>query len=47
MPAVKKNKEHAKANATYNIVMGTDGDGDGSFANRRMPNQMVNILDIR
>ena len=46
MSAVRKNKEQAKTNATFNIVMGTD-DGDPNSSDRRFPDQMVNILDIR
>ena len=48
MSAVRKNKEHQKANETYNIVMGTDLDGDeATLANRKIPGQMDNIIDIR
>lgn len=48
MSAVRKNKEHQKANETYNIVMGTDlDDNDVTTANRKIPGQMDNIIDIR
>jgi len=48
MPAVRKNKEEAKANAAYNIVMGADMNEEEMIAaNRRNADQMSNIIDIR
>ncbi|CAH3120153.1 unnamed protein product [Pocillopora meandrina] len=48
MPAVRKNKEQAKTNAAYNIVMGNDWNEEEMIAtNRRSTDQMANIIDIR
>ncbi|XP_015766425.1 PREDICTED: DNA polymerase epsilon catalytic subunit A-like, partial [Acropora digitifera] len=48
MPAVRKNKEQAKTNAAYNIVMGADMNEDEMIAaNRRNADQMSNVVDIR
>lgn len=48
MPAVRKNKEQAKTNAAYNIVMGTDMNEEEMIAaNRRNADQMSNVIDIR
>ncbi len=43
MSAVRKNKEHEKAQATYNMFKGDDEDD----AAKRVTNQMENIIDIR
>lgn len=48
MPAVRKNKEQAKTNAAYNIVMGADMNEEEMIAaNRRNAGQMANVIDIR
>ena len=48
MPAVRKNKEQAKTNAAYNIVMGADMNEEEMIAaNRRNSDQMANVIDIR
>ena len=48
MPAVRKNKEQAKVNAAYNIVMGADmNEEEVVAANRRNADQMANVIDIR
>ena len=48
MPAVRKNKEQAKTNAAYNIVMGADmNEEEVIAANRRNADQMANVIDIR
>ena len=48
MPAVRKNKEQAKTNAAYNIVMGNDWNEEEMIAaDRRNTDQMANIIDIR
>ena len=48
MPAVRKNKEQAKTNAAYNIVMGADMNEDEMIAaNRKNADQMSNVVDIR
>ena len=48
MPAVRKNKEQAKMNAAYNIVMGADMNEEEMIAaNRRNADQMANVIDIR
>ncbi|KAL9963852.1 hypothetical protein ACROYT_G027403 [Oculina patagonica] len=48
MPAVRKNKEQAKTNAAYNIVMGADMNEEEMIAaNRRNADQMANVIDIR
>lgn len=48
MPAVRKNKEQAKTNAAYNIVMGADMNEEEMIAaNRRNADQMSNVIDIR
>ena len=43
MYAVRKNKEHSKAQAAYNMFRGDAEDGDAT----RITNQMENIIDIR
>ena len=48
MPAVRKNKEQAKTNAAYNIVMGADMNEEEMIAaSRRNADQMANVIDIR
>lgn len=47
MPAVRKNKEREKSNATYNLVMKNGQDDDDKGAGSRQTDQMENIIDVR